>query len=126
MAGRTGMWAIGGALAAAGALVSSPGTYHRLRRLARLESDRRFFSDREAESELEHDVADAAPMDTRAARLSLRARLSDAGDISDPTVRPTVREDHDTARRAVSEARGRMVAKARAAADEARPASEPE
>jgi hypothetical protein len=125
MAGRTGMWVIGGALAAAGALVSSPGTYHRLRRLARLESDRRFYSDDEAASELEHEVADDPPMDTRAARLSLRARLADAGDV-EGGVRATVREDHDAARRAVSEARGRMVAKARAAADEARPAAEPQ
>ena len=120
------MWAIGGALAAAGALVSSPGTYHRLRRLARLESDRRFYSDDEATSELEHEVAADPPIDTRAARMSLRARLSDVGDIGEGSVRPTVREDHDAARRAVSEARGRMVAKARAAAEEARPASEPE
>jgi len=119
MAGRAGTWIIGGALAATAALVAAPGTYHRLRRLARLESDRHFFSEDEAASEGGSDEPDDPPMDTRAARLSLRARLADGGDIADAGARPAA-QDHDAARRAVADARERMAAKARAAADEAR------
>lgn len=117
MTGRKGMWAIGGALAAATALVASEGTYRRLRRLAGLETDRGYYEEAAPET------LEAEPVDTREARLSLRARLAESSELVEseaaaPRARRPERVDHDPERRAVDDARERVLARARAAASD--------
>ena len=73
MARRAGLWALGGATAAAGVLVASPEAYAWLRRKAGLEQP-----EVEREPSPNGDDAAEAAFDTREARLSLRARLSEA------------------------------------------------
>jgi hypothetical protein len=118
MAKRAGIWAVGGAAAATVALVASPGTYGWLRKRAGLQDEPREYFETPDES-----PADEMPVDTREARLSLRARLAEAqerDDEAEPAAahshhRRPERGDHEPMRRAVDEARGRMRAKARAA-----------
>jgi hypothetical protein len=124
MARRAGLWALGGATAAAGVLVASPEAYAWLRRKAGLEPPE---LEREPSA---HDVdAAEASFDTREARLSLRARLNEAETEADTEVtapverplaarpRPT-RDEVEPMRRAVDEARARMQDNARKATRE--------
>jgi hypothetical protein len=128
MARRAGLWALGGATAATGVLVSSPEAYAWLRRKAGLE-----------QPELLEDVAPASAdaadssFDTREARLSLRARLHESEaetQVSPPSedrplaARPRPkREDVEPMRRAVDDARTRMLDNARKATRENGPAA---
>ena len=133
MARRAGLWALGGATAAAGVLVASPEAYAWLRRKAGLAQP-------EVERELSPNGDDAAEaaFDTREARLSLRARLSEAETDADSETEAEVtaaderplaarprpsRDDVEPMRRAVDEARARMLDGARSATRENGPAA---
>jgi hypothetical protein len=130
MARRAGLWALGGATAATGMLVSSPEAYAWLRRKAGL--DQPELLDEAAPA---HDDAVDSTFDTREARLSLRARLHESEQESDPqpsasaderplAARPRPkREDVEPMRRAVDEARTRMLDNARRATKENGPAA---
>jgi hypothetical protein len=141
MARRAGLWALSGATAATGMLIASPDAYAWLRRKAGLDqgatpSDAVPAYDDEGES----------TFDTREARLSLRARLSEAEadtQITPPpaaarkqaatppttderplAARPRPRRDEvEPMRRAVDDARERMLATARKATKENGPAA---
>jgi hypothetical protein len=78
MRGRAGLFVVGGALAAAGALVASPNTYTWIRRKAGLEQDEQYELDRPLEED-----AGEPPIDLREARLSLRARLAEHQELTD-------------------------------------------
>ncbi len=133
MARRAGLWALGGATAAAGVLVASPEAYAWLRRKAGLEQP-----EVEREPSPNGDDAAEAAFDTREARLSLRARLSEAETASENETEPEVtagderplaarprpsRDDVEPMRRAVDEARARMLDSARSATGENGPAA---
>src|SRR4051794_39009862 len=79
MRGRAGLFVVGGALAAAGALVASPNTYTWLRRKAGLEQDEQYELDRPVDEQ----EAGEQPIDLREARLSLRARLAENQELTD-------------------------------------------
>ncbi len=124
MARRAGVWVLGGAAAATGVLLAAPDAYAWLRSKAGLATDG-------VESELaaaEREDAAEATFDTREARLSLRARLSEASDadteITPPSGRPLAarprpaRAKVEPNRRAVDEARTRMLDNARKATRE--------
>jgi hypothetical protein len=124
MARRAGVWVLGGAAAATGVLLAAPDAYAWLRSKAGLATDG-------VESELaaaRHEDAAEATFDTREARLSLRARLSEASDadteITPPAGRPLAarprpaRAKVEPMRRAVDEARTRMLDNARKATRE--------
>jgi hypothetical protein len=124
MARRAGVWVLGGAAAATGVLLAAPDAYAWLRSKAGLATDG-------VESELaaaEREDAAEATFDTREARLSLRARLSEASDadteITPPSGRPLAarprpaRAKVEPSRRAVDEARTRMLDNARKATRE--------
>ena len=118
-----GIWFVAGAVAAAGALALSPDRYAWLRRRAGLEiEDSTFFES--GEDELT-DAPGDEPMDTREARVSLRARLSDhappdkpASAVAEPAAarppRPE-RADHSAMRARIDEARERVHSAAREA-----------
>jgi hypothetical protein len=131
MARRAGVWVLGGAAAATGALLAAPDAYAWLRLKAGL-----------AKPELEgvpaasHDDDGEATFDTREARLSLRARLSETADedAGAPAPAPTkerplaarprpARGDVEPMRKAVDEARARMLDTARKATSENGPAA---
>jgi hypothetical protein len=128
MARRAGVWVLGGAAAATGVLLAAPDAYAWLRSKAGLATDG-------AESELaaaqQEDAAEAT-FDTREARLSLRARLSEASD-AETEITPPAKERPLAARprpasakvepmrRAVDEARTRMLDNARKATRENEP-----
>ena len=135
MARRAGVWVLGGAAAATGALLAAPDAYSWLRHKAGLAT---------REPELEpapHDDAAEATFDTRAARLSLRARLSETADAdatapapapaaaSERSERPLAarprpaRPDVEPMRKAVDDARTRMLETARKATRENGPAA---
>jgi hypothetical protein len=127
MARRAGLWALGGATAAAGVLVASPGAYTWLRRRAGLEQA-------ELEPSPHDDDAAEASFDTREARLSLRARLNEAETEAETEVAAAVerplaarprpsRDEVEPMRRAVDEARARMLDNARNATRENGPAA---
>ena len=130
MARRAGLWALGGATAAAGVLVASPEAYAWLRRKAGLEQP-----EVEREPSPNGDDATEAAFDTREARLSLRARLSEAetatrrdrAEVTAADERPLAarprpsRDDVEPMRRAVDEARARMLDSARSATARERP-----
>ena len=84
-----------GAAAAIGTLVAKPEAYAWLRRRIGLETeDRKWF-----ENEIDDDLPDAPgdePMDTHAARMSLRARLQDAPEPVVPRD-PVVQADDEPA-----------------------------
>lgn len=123
---------LGGAAAATGVLMAAPDAYAWLRSKAGL-------ARAEVESDLaaiEHDD-ESATFDTREARLSLRARLSEATEVETaptataveerpvaarPRPRPA-RAEVEPMRRAVDEARTRMLDNARKAARENGPAA---
>jgi hypothetical protein len=128
MARRAGVWVLGGAAAATGALLAAPDAYAWLRLKAGL-----------GPSEPEHepvpvgDDAAEATFDTREARLSLRARLNETADADSSgapaeerplAARPRpARQQAEPMRRAVDEARTRMLDNARAATRENGPAA---
>jgi hypothetical protein len=131
MARRAGLWALGGATAAAGVLVASPEAYAWLRRKAGLEQP-----EVEREPSPNGDDGAEASFDTREARLSLRARLSEAetesateAEVTAADERPLAarprpsRDDVEPMRRAVDEARARMLDGARSATRENGPAA---
>ena len=113
---RRGIWFVTGAVAAAGALALSPDRYAWLRRRARLEvEDSAYFEDGDGGLS---DAPGDEPMDTREARVSLRARLSDhtptgkpASEATEPAAatppRPE-RADHSGMRARIDEARERV------------------
>ena len=119
---RRGIWFVTGAVAAAGTLALSPDRYAWLRRRAGLAGeDSGYFED--GDDELT-DAPGDEPMDTREARVSLRARLSDhappagasAGEATPtPPVSPPrpERSDHSGMRARIDEARERVHAAAR-------------
>jgi hypothetical protein len=76
MARRAGFWVLGGATAAAGALIARPEAYRWLRRTAGL-GEAEAATTPEQLPAAHDDAADEA-FDTREARLSLRARLHEA------------------------------------------------
>jgi hypothetical protein len=127
MARRAGVWVLGGAAAATGALLAAPDAYAWLRHKARLGGT-------ELEPSAIHDEAAEATFDTREARLSLRARLSETADADTPASAPAAerplaarprppREQVEPMRRAVDEARTRMLDNARKATRENGPAA---
>ena len=133
MARRAGLWALGGATAAAGVLVASPEAYAWLRRKAGLEQP-----EVEREPSPNGDDAAEASFDTGEARLSLRARLSEAeteseneseAEVTAADERPLAarprpsRDEVEPMRRAVDEARARMLDSARSATSENGPAA---
>lgn len=118
---RRGIWFVTGAVATAGALALSPDRYAWLRRRAGLEvEDSGYFEDGE---EALTDAPGDEPMDTREARVSLRARLSDhapashpASETPEPAAAPTPRPeraDHSAMRARIDEARERVHSAAR-------------
>ena len=137
MARRAGVWVLGGAAAATGALLVAPDAYAWLRHKAGLATP-----EPELEDALDEDAADGT-FDTRAARLSLRARLSETAEAeatapapapapapaSERSERPLAarprpaRTDVEPMRKAVDEARTRMLETARKATKENGPAS---
>jgi hypothetical protein len=130
MARRAGVWVLGGAAAATGVLLAAPDAYTWLRAKAGL-------APADAEHELTtgghaaHDTE--TEFDTREARLSLRARLNESGDadtaVTPPDDRPLAarprpaRAKAEPMRRAVDEARTRMLDNARTATRENGPAA---
>jgi hypothetical protein len=126
------VWVIGGAAAATGVLLATPDAYAWLRSKVGLAAA-------EVERELataDHDDEAGATFDTREARLSLRARLSEATETSDAETavitaveRPLAarprpkRTPAEPNRRSVDEARSRMLENARAATRENGPAA---
>jgi hypothetical protein len=129
MARRAGLWALSGATAATGMLIASPDAYAWLRRKAGLDQ-----SDPASDALSIDDDAAESSFDTREARLSLRARLSeseaDTQVVAPPAEerplaarpRPT-RDEVEPMRRAVDEARTRMLDNARKATKENGPAA---
>jgi hypothetical protein len=114
MRGRTGVYAVGGAVVAASALVASPGTYAWLRRRVGLERDEQYELDRPEEER------DEAPIDLREARLSLRARLAEHQELTDDEPAETLppapaRDAAEPLRREADDARARLRESARAA-----------
>jgi hypothetical protein len=78
---RRGLWMIGGVAAGVGALALVPGANLWLRRRLGLEAeDRRWFEDETGDEHAEHEGDE--PLDTREARYSLRARLSEDGQVA--------------------------------------------
>jgi hypothetical protein len=129
MARRAGVWALGGAAAATGALLAAPEAYAWLRHKAGLAAP-----EPELEPSALHDDEAEATFDTRAARLSLRARLSETADTEATAAAPATerplaarprpaRPDVEPMRKAVDEARTRMLETARKATRENGPAS---
>ena len=136
MARRAGVWVLGGAAAATGALLAAPDAYAWLRHKAGLATP-----EPEVDPAALHDDAAEGTFDTRAARLSLRARLSETADAdataaapapapaSERSERPLAarprpaRADVEPMRKAVDEARTRMLETARKATRENGPAS---
>ncbi|MEO9174945.1 MAG: hypothetical protein ABI317_05475 [Gaiellales bacterium] len=141
MARRAGLWALSGATAAAGMLIASPDAYAWLRRRAGLDQ-----SDGSVDAPSLRDDEGGTTFDTREARLSLRARLSEAeaeaesaaetpvaaaSPAEPPEQRPRaarprprpVREDVEPMRRAVDDARTRLLDTARKATRENGPAA---
>jgi hypothetical protein len=135
MARRAGVWVLGGAAAATGALLAAPDAYAWLRLKAGLATP-----DPEVEAAALHDDEAEATFDTREARLSLRARLSETSDAdadadadatppAPATERPLAarprpaRTDVEPMRKAVDEARTRMLETARKATGENGPAA---
>ena len=129
MARRAGVWVLGGAAAATGVLLAAPDAYAWLRAKVGL-------ADGDAEHDvtaIEHEDDEHTTFDTRAARLSLRARLSESSEaetaVTPPAERPLAarprpkREDVEPMRRAVDEARARMLDTAREATRENGPAA---
>jgi hypothetical protein len=127
MARRAGVWVLGGAAAATGALLAAPDAYAWLRQktgLGHSEPD---------EPVAAQDDAAEATFDTREARLSLRARLNETADADSAgapaeerplAARPRpARQQAEPMRRAVDEARTRMLDNARAATRENGPAA---
>lgn len=127
MARRAGAWVLGGAAAATGALLAAPDAYAWLRLktgLGRPEPD---------EPPVAGDDGTEATFDTREARLSLRARLNETADAESsapaPEERPLAarprpaRAQVEPMRRAVDEARTRMLDNARSATRENGPAA---
>lgn len=121
--GRAVIWAGLGAAGAAAALAASPGAYAWVRRLARLEDDRRFYEEDAASLDADAPEPSAVAVDdapVEDVRLSLRARLQDAGAVapspapaatpaSVPASAPVVSVDEARARlrqRAASASRG--------------------
>jgi hypothetical protein len=98
---RAALTAGAGALAAAGALLASPGRYRALRRLTRLEGRRQGTL-----------PGEGAPVDD--VRRSLHDRLAAAGDVVEARARPSRSAPLDTAplRAEVDEARARLRARA--------------
>jgi hypothetical protein len=133
MARRAGVWVLGGAAAATGVLLAAPDAYAWLRSKAGLEPAG-------AEHELAaagHEAHDTeTEFDTREARLSLRARLHESSD-AETTVTPVAPADDrplaarprparaktEPMRRAVDDARTRMLDNARTATRENGPAA---
>ena len=132
MARRAGVWVLGGAAAATGVLLAAPDAYAWLRSrtglgAARTETDVAPLPPREQ--------ADEATFDTRAARLSLRARLHESLDDEAPAAstaerplaarpRPArAQAQAEPMRKAVDEARTRMLDNARKATRENGPAA---
>jgi hypothetical protein len=123
MQARTGLWALGGALAATAGLIASPRTYEAIRRRTPFVRDAIFGVEELDVPGAAEDVAD--PIDMREARLSLRARLAEtvdaapSGRLGEPSApaRPprAPRPDSEPIRAEVEEARARLVQKARAA-----------
>jgi hypothetical protein len=127
MARRAGVWVLGGAAAATGALLAAPDAYAWLRLkagLGRPEPDEPLAAG---------DDGAEATFDTREARLSLRARLNETAD-ADSGVAPAedrplaarprpARPQVEPMRRAVDEARTRMLDNARTATRENGPAA---
>jgi hypothetical protein len=133
MARRAGVWVAGGAAAATGVLLAAPDAYAWLRSKAGL-------APAHPEHELPadgHGAADSdAAFDTREARLSLRARLNEASDAETAVTPPAPAEDRplaarprparakaDPMRRAVDDARTRMLDNARTATRKNGPAA---
>jgi hypothetical protein len=134
MARRAGLWALSGATAATGMLIASPDAYAWLRRKAGIDQ-----TDPAGDAPM-HDDEGGTTFDTREARLSLRARLSEA-EVETPVAaapaapkteprqraaRPRPRPSRDEVepmRRAVDEARTRMLDTARKATRENGPAA---
>jgi hypothetical protein len=129
MARRAGVWVLVGAAAAIGALLAAPDAYAWLRLKAGLATP-----DPEVEAAALHDDEADATFDTREARLSLRARLSETSDAdadatppAPATERPLAarprpaRTDVEPMRKAVDEARTRMLETARKATGENEP-----
>jgi hypothetical protein len=127
MARRAGVWVLGGAAAATGALLAAPDAYAWLRRKTGLEQP-------ELEPAAIQDDAGETTFDTREARLSLRARLSETADAeataaAPPADRPLAarprpsREQVEPMRRAVDDARARMLGNAREATRKNGPAA---
>ncbi len=145
MARRAGVWVLGGAAAATGALLAAPDAYAWLRRKAGLAEPAI-----DGEPAAIADDAAEATFDTRAARLSLRARLSETAEAdaqaappalprgardgraarrtrarpSDRSRRaPPARAEVEPMRKAIDEARTRMLASARKATRDNGPAA---
>jgi hypothetical protein len=129
MARRAGVWVLGGAAAATGALLAAPDAYAWLRHKAGLATP-----EPEVDPAALHDDAAEGTFDTRAARLSLRARLSETADADATAAAPATerplaarprpaRPDVEPMRKAVDEARTRMLETARKATRENGPAS---
>jgi hypothetical protein len=127
MARRAGVWVLGGAAAATGALLAAPDAYAWLRRKAGLDQP-------ELEPAAIQDDIGEGTFDTREARLSLRARLSETADAetavaAPPAERPLAarprpsRQQVEPMRRAVDDARARMLDNAREATRENGPAA---
>ena len=126
MARRAGVWVLGGAAAATGVLLAAPDAYAWLRAKAGLAGG----DPEDAAAAIEHED-EHGTFDTRAARLSLRARLSESSEaetaVSPPLERPLAarprpkREDVEPMRRAVDEARARVLDTARQATRENAP-----
>jgi hypothetical protein len=133
MARRAGVWVAGGAAAATGVLLAAPDAYAWLRSKAGLASAH-------PEHELPaggHGAPDAdAEFDTREARLSLRARLTESSDAETAVTPPAAAEERPLAarprparataepmRRAVDDARTRMLDNARTATRKNGPAA---
>jgi hypothetical protein len=132
MARRAGLWALSGATAATGMLIASPDAYAWLRRKAGLDR-----SELSGDAAALHDDEGGSTFDTREARLSLRARLSES-ESETPVAAPAVaaaeerplaarprpsRGEVEPMRRAVDEARTRMLDNARKATKENGPAA---
>jgi hypothetical protein len=128
MARRAGVWVLGGAVAATGALLAAPDAYAWLRHKAGLAQP-----EAEGEPAIQDDEAEAT-FDTRAARLSLRARLSESAEAEETTPPPATerplaarprpaRADVEPTRKAVDETRTRMRSAARKATRENGPAA---
>ena len=129
MARRAGVWVIGGAAAATGVLLAAPDAYAWLRSKVGLAAGEAAGDPAASQ----HDDEAGATFDTREARLSLRARLHESSDadtaVITPAERPLAarprpkRAEAEPVRRAVDDARTRMLENARAATRENGPAA---